>query len=490
MVRDEQTNFQTTRHKQMLESLLTTMMHEHWVVLQGGKGSGKSTLAQGILAAWLHRVITMCPVNSKGYRWELVVIADTQEPGNLTGRSFAQDSLWPELMRASEATQGSLPLFVLEDGHRLTKSILATVKAFMALMPTARLLLTGNFTRSQQLRLRRHHPVWFDIAAASPKDVRQITASHAGIDLECGNPFPDTFIRKILKRSRGDLRLAARTGRFFRDRYKECDAPHGFIPQSLQNEALRRLPLPRRRGLACLALIVTAAVWGSAGVYFSEPLSRWLPSPAALLPSPAAVEEPALLVSEKMSSNESFALLYSVWGYEVSRSEAWCDQAYRAGMVCLSGKESLASLMAQSLPWIATLNVDNASIPVVIIGEGEGTLVALSAGKTWILNKAWFSKVWTGSYTLMWKPSPDGSASITKKSSIDDIAWLDTMLSRVLNVEAENTGEWSPMLTEKIRQFQTQNKIKADGVMGKVTLIRLWQVLGESPKLVHEGGKV
>lgn len=90
----------------------------------------------------------------------------------------------------------------------------------------------------------------------------------------------------------------------------------------------------------------------------------------------------------------------------------------------------------------------------------------------------------------MWKPSPDGNASITKKSSIDDIAWLDTMLSRVLNVEAENTGEWSPMLTEKIRQFQTQNKIKADGVMGKVTLIRLWQVLGESPKLVHEGGKV
>ncbi|ENA0612317.1 peptidoglycan-binding protein [Enterobacter bugandensis] len=183
-------------------------------------------------------------------------------------------------------------------------------------------------------------------------------------------------------------------------------------------------------------------------------------------------------------------MLYSVWGYEVSRSEAWCDQAYRAGMTCLSGKESLASLMAQSLPWIATLNVDNASIPVVIIGEGEGTLAALSAGKTWILNKAWFSKVWTGSYTLMWKPSPDGNASITKKSSIDDIAWLDTMLSRVLNVEAENTGEWSPMLTEKIRQFQTQNKIKADGVMGKVTLIRLWQVLGESPKLVHEGGKV
>lgn len=152
-------------------------------------------------------------------------------------------------------------------------------------------------------------------------------------------------------------------------------------PTVFTKRSITPIALAPKKGLACLALIVTAAVWGSAGVYFSEPLSRWLPSPAALLPSSTADKEAPSLVSEKMSSNESFALLYSVWGYEVSRSEAWCDQAYRAGMTCLSGKESLASLMAQSLPWIATLNVDNASIPVVIIGEGEGTLAALSAGK-------------------------------------------------------------------------------------------------------------
>ena len=49
------------------------------------------------------------------------------------------------------------------------------------------------------------------------------------------------------------------------------------------------------------------------------------------------------------------------------------------------------------------------------------------------------------------------------------------MLSRVLNVEAEGTGEWSSLLTEKVRQFQAQNKIKVDGVMGQLSLIRLWQ---------------
>ncbi|WP_253381531.1 ExeA family protein [unidentified bacterial endosymbiont] len=490
MLKDEPIDFNTTRHERMFESLLTTLTYEHWVVLQGEKGSGKSTLVRGMLAAWPHRVITICPVNSKGYRWELTVIADTQDAGNLTGRSFALASLWPELLHALEVMPGRLPLFVLEDGHRLTKNLMATVNAFTALMPTARLLLTGRFTRCQQRQLRMNHPVWFDIASANLKDFRQVMASHAGVDLACGNPFPDTFIRKIMKRSRGDLRLAARAGRFFYKRYEECDEPHALISHSQQHDALRLLPSPRRRGLLCMALIVTAAIWGSAGGYFSQPLSRWLPSPETLLPTSPAVKDAPSLVSHRMSSNESLALLYSVWGYEVDKSEAWCDQAYRAGMACVSGKENLASLMAQSLPWIATLEIDNASIPVVIIGEGEGAIIALSAGKTWLLDKAWFSNVWKGSYTLMWKPSPDGNASITKKSSIDDVAWLDTMLSRVLNVEAENTGEWSPMLTEKIRQFQTQNNIKADGVMGKVTLIRLWQVLGESPKLTHEGAKV
>ncbi|ORT70395.1 hypothetical protein BO998_23745 [Citrobacter werkmanii] len=190
-----------------------------------------------------------------------------------------------------------------------------------------------------------------------------------------------------------------------------------------------------------------------------------------------------------MSTNESLARLYSVWGYEVNKGEAWCDQAYRAGLVCLSGTDTLESLLAQQLPWIATLKVDNSLIPVVVIGESNQTITAQSGAGTWIMDKAWFSEVWQGNYTLMWKPSPDGNVSIMKKSSVDDILWLDMMLSRVLNVEAESTGEWSPLLSEKVRQFQMQNKIKADGMVGRLTLIRLWQALDESPKLMHDGGK-
>jgi general secretion pathway protein A len=74
-------------------------------------------------------------------------------------------------------------------------------------------------------------------------------------------------------------------------------------------------------------------------------------------------------MAETMSTNESLSLLFSVWGYEVDKGEAWCDQAYRGGMACLSGTETLETLLSDGLPWVATLEVDSASFPVVVIGE-------------------------------------------------------------------------------------------------------------------------
>ncbi|UHO33386.1 peptidoglycan-binding protein [Citrobacter rodentium NBRC 105723 = DSM 16636] len=189
-----------------------------------------------------------------------------------------------------------------------------------------------------------------------------------------------------------------------------------------------------------------------------------------------------------MSTNGAIGLLYQVWGYEVDIKEAWCDQAWRANLTCQSGTESLEALEAQGLPWIAPLEMAGKTVPVVVIGEHDDELIALTTQRTWRIKKSWFSSVWRGRYTLLWKPSPDGKSVVNKKSSLEEIVWLDTMLSRVLNLEAEETGEWSPLLQEKIRQFQAQKALTADGVMGQLSLIRLWQALGESPAFIHEEG--
>lgn len=489
---DELNTFYTTRHCLIRDSLLSTLIQEQWLILHGGRGSGKSVLAQGVINAWSYRTLTISPLNRTGYLWEWAVVADTQTDNSLAGKTISLEKLWVELHCAGAVTQGSMPLFVLEDGHRISKGLVSTIQAFITLMPQARLLLTGSFNCRQQRRLRELQPIWFEIPAPNSKDYRKVISSHAGVGPETASSFSKQFIRRCMKRCSGNLHLAARLGAFIRRNKMEGDEHAVTIDPALQREALLYLPAPGRQGATCLLLIVLAGLCGGGGAYFVNPLSQLLPPLTALLPAKFSTSgtTPARLSAERMSTNESLSLLYSVWGYEVDKGEAWCDQAYRAGMACLSGKETLETLLYDGLPWIATLKVDSASVPVVAIGGGEDTLTVLSGSKTWIIDKTWFNQVWTGNATRMWKPSPDGNANITKKSSADDIAWLDTMLSRVLNVEAEGTEEWSPLLTEKIRQFQAQHKMKVDGVMGQRTLIRLWQALGESPKLVQERGAI
>jgi len=250
---------------------------------------------------------------------------------------------------------------------------------------------------------------------------------------------------------------------------------------------MKALPAGRRRALTLCCALLVAGGCALGGWQNGDRLPPWLP---ALLPAAtsAPADNPAPLTAAVMSTNGAIGLLYQVWGYEVDIKEAWCDQAWRANLTCQSGTESLEALEAQGLPWIAPLEMAGKTVPVVVIGEHDDELIALTTQRTWRIKKSWFSSVWRGRYTLLWKPSPDGKSVVNKKSSLEEIVWLDTMLSRVLNLEAEETGEWSPLLQEKIRQFQAQKALTADGVMGQLSLIRLWQALGESPAFIHEEG--
>jgi general secretion pathway protein A len=186
---DEHIHFYTALRRRMLDSLSTTLAHEHWVVMQGVTGSGKSTLARGAITHWPNRALTMSPTNSKGYQWEWTVIADTEVSGNLTGRAFSSNSLWRELLCATDAMPDHPLLLVLEDSHRVPKGIVAIVEMFIALMPQAHLLITGNFSNRQQRQLRINHPVWFQLPGVRVDDYRQVFAFYAGIEPGRGGRF-------------------------------------------------------------------------------------------------------------------------------------------------------------------------------------------------------------------------------------------------------------------------------------------------------------
>lgn len=476
-------NNRTERQNIFAHYLTEMLSREAWAVAHGEKSTGKTTLARVIASEYPGRALIIAPVNIKRYQREWMVVSDNQPVDNLTGSLYPAGMIYPALA----ALQAPSLLVIIDESQRLKGDLIPTIRWFRSLLPDVKLLTLGAFTLRQQRKLQCLHPAWLRIPLPDAQECEEIIALHAGVTPEALTELPRRLLRRMVRRCKGNLRLLARAGWGLR---QVMQMEEGDVQQRgrFARWVLSGLPVCHSRTrIFCGALLLVGACtlsgWQS-GVH----LPPWIPEmlPAIKTANPDA---PAPLTAAVMSTNNAIGLLYQVWGYEVEIKEAWCDQAWRANLACKSGRESLEALEAQGLPWIAPLEIAGKTVPLVIIGEHGDELIALTTQRTWHIKKRWFASVWDGRYTLLWKPTPEGESTIGKKSSLEEIVWLDTMLSRVLNVPAEETGEWSALLQEKIRQFQTQKALVADGIMGQLSLIRLWQTLGESPAFLHEEGE-
>lgn len=479
----------TERECILIRYIIAELQRERWVVLHGEKSSGKTVLAYGIAERFPGRTIILNPINTNGYRWDWTLVYDNQPNNNLVGCIFPVTSLWSELCSTVITNTAESLLIILENAHGIKHGLAEFIQQGKAQIPGVHILTVGMFTSRQRRKLHYRHPSWVTIPAPGIDEARQVIAHHAGIDLTAINQLPSHFIRRIMRSTRGERRLLARAGWCIRQALQAEDIDVGRFSRKQRKWVLRCLPTPRRRVLTASALILIAGTCWFAGWKNGALLSPLLPElPRNIFANRTGILPKSVDLGDKiMTVNDATQLLFEVWGYETDKKEAWCDQAWRGDLICESGVTTLDQLKNQGLPWIAQLQVADKKIPVVVIGFRGENVIALAGKRTWHLRLAWFSTVWNGNYTIMRKTTPEGKTSITKKSSVEDIIWLDAMLSRVLNVEADESGEWSALLVEKIRQFQVQNGLTADGIAGQLSLIKLWQALDESPKLIVEG---
>ncbi|MYL95830.1 hypothetical protein GTI95_26265, partial [Citrobacter werkmanii] len=88
----------------------------------------------------------------------------------------------------------------------------------------------------------------FDVPIPDIEDYRRVIAPCIETEQEGKDALPETFIRHIKKRCRGNLHLAARVGwNLTRNKTKQGEQQTSITPLQ-QREALRCLPAPRRTG--------------------------------------------------------------------------------------------------------------------------------------------------------------------------------------------------------------------------------------------------
>jgi len=454
-------------------------------LLYGNRGVGKSSLIYTFRKAKYDEPLVFTAI--KIDRNIHLMCTDECENEHLT---FSQDNFWVEVF-SSIKNRTKESIVIIDNADLLERHIDHFVQTFNQLAPAVeggvKLLLVGSQRLKNCKGLNKRLPLYMHLNPPSHEECCDFLSVVQAEELAGkGVTFRQGFVRHISKVTRGNLNMMKRIAFIAKQLALAEQSTHLSTRQEKLVMAAAGLPIKSRPGFLLLATYVALALsagWGGFDVIKPPlPTLHWLD-----IAKPEVKEiEPVKLTSLTSNKQDAMQQLYAVWGYEVSPEEAWCEQADRAGLICESGDETLDNLVRNGLPWIARLNVDNHPLYTVIMRISDTELELILNKKTWTVSRKWFDAHSEGHYTLMWPPASDGKNRVTDKSAAESIIWLDAMLSRALGVPVNESGDWTAMLTEKVKLFQRSVNLQQDGVPGKDTLIKLRQALGEAPKLINE----
>ena len=127
----------------------------------------------------------------------------------------------------------------------------------------------------------------------------------------------------------------------------------------------------------------------------------------------------------------------------------------------------------------------------LVLHIGEFTIRLISSGEIIVMDRSAFLDQWTASYLYLWR-SPD-SFEILKPSDFNKpaLAWLQGKLGLVNDglEQLITGGNYSVAIQAQVTDFQRQQNIIADGIVGRQTLMRLNQLTDPLvPRLTGSGG--
>ena len=95
---------------------------------------------------------------------------------------------------------------------------------------------------------------------------------------------------------------------------------------------------------------------------------------------------------------------------------------------------------------------------------------------------------WQGYYLLLWKPSHPGMDGIYAQETSDDVLWLRQQLGRIdgTTEKVKQPLFFDDTLKERVKKFQSQRQLIADGAAGPRTIIHLQNAVDteNTPSLV------
>jgi general secretion pathway protein A len=182
-----------------------------------------------------------------------------------------------------------------------------------------------------------------------------------------------------------------------------------------------------------------------------------------------------------------FAELFATWSIEVEPlfSE---EEVFALAAINNLGAEKLINsdvdvLVAVDRPGIIWIAEDNGRLKSYLLSELDAESVLLKAGDTSRRETLqWFVERWTGAFLFLWYSPPDIQSLRLGDQDPVALQWLQSQLQLMDSdyLPLITGGNYTEAIRDKVLDFQIQQGIRADGVVGRQTIMQLNQLVEAS----------
>uniref|UniRef100_UPI004048737D ExeA family protein n=1 Tax=Shewanella baltica TaxID=62322 RepID=UPI004048737D len=197
-------------------------------------------------------------------------------------------------------------------------------------------------------------------------------------------------------------------------------------------------------------------------------------------------------INQSRDIDTAFAGLFSVWGKVPYKGLTACQSAVEQGLSCYQQQGNWMSLTRLNYPAVVYLVDDNQQdfYGAVIAVDGEQLLMQLGEQQLWV-DRAWFNQHFSGTFEILWQAPNLPMMDISQKSSPGQLQWLENALAHVNNRNTRRVNQFDVQLENDLKSFQSQHGLKADGIAGNQTLVRLNLYLSQQgPRLTDNGARI
>jgi general secretion pathway protein A len=242
---------------------------------------------------------------------------------------------------------------------------------------------------------------------------------------------------------------------------------------------------------------ISAAAWQAVPHAAAPSAASAASAPAAALAAGAGVKPAAATVDAKVAARastpplalatqeEALRELGMLWGQQLPAG-APCQGAPRLGLRCYAGRGGVYELRLLDRPAIVALH-DGQKLGYAVLSGMDGDSATLSVnGRRQKVSLGALATRFDGEFTTLWKVTRGFRDEVKPGDTGPDVDWIAANLAQIDKRAAPAAAQPFDASTQRrLRAFQSGQNLKADGVAGPRTYMRLNQLSGVAePRLL------